>query len=96
MIELLEDAGQLGHHVLADVAALGTRVVDQLIGLVEGLGVFQYLGSRERWRARSKRMGSSSLPSESATELVIFGPVGLEGPLFQGIRSPSTGPGAST
>ena len=43
MLQLLQNARQLGHHILGDMAALGARIGDQLVGLVQGLGVFQDL-----------------------------------------------------
>ena len=42
-----KDAGKLRHHVLSDVATLGTRIADELAGLVEGLGVLEHLRSGE-------------------------------------------------
>ena len=47
VVQAFEDAGELGQHVLADVPTLGARIADQLVGLVEGLGLFQDLGGGE-------------------------------------------------
>ena len=47
MLQATEDGRQAGDQVLGDVAAFGPGVADELVGLVEGLGLFQDLGGGE-------------------------------------------------